>query len=247
MPLVFIARGSFFVLGLTFKPYCLVFWVMKKILSVLVVFALGAGAWWVLSPMLQAPDQESTVEVGSSEDITRPVSNAYNDWSLLSEAERKFAESILKIKIGDVPANRRAQATDDILAAFATQEDVMVDNKLPPKAYIPPLIKTGDLMMQDGQSVGKVLMYQDDQNYTIMRIEDLDLPQTPDLWMYLTMSPDTIDPDTDMQFGKLKGNIGSQNATIKPELGDTMGYTHMVVVSRALGRVVAASELKAFE
>lgn len=223
---------------------------MKKTISILVVLVILAGAYFILksdsqenntsSPEAPATASEETPEVVVDE--TKPLLNQMTD------AEAKLIEEVLGMPIDDVPEDQMKKAEEAIILAFKTTDDVVVENRLPPESMIPPVVQTASFVNADllHRGEGNVNLYQDDQGYTVIRFEDVSFTKGPDLFVYLTNSPDKV-TKFDLQVGQLKGNKGDQNYTVKPVDGAPADYKYVMVWCRAFDVVFATAELQPVE
>jgi electron transfer DM13 len=106
---------------------------------------------------------------------------------------------------------------------------------IPPRESAPPaprLLGSGTFVAHEHSTTGKALVIQGVDGARTLRLEDLKTSNGPDLRVYLSSAaPDAgwhaFDDDY-VELGKLKGNIGSQNYDISPNV-DLARYSTAVV------------------
>jgi hypothetical protein len=131
---------------------------------------------------------------------------------------------------------------DNIMRVFA-QENVTVNNEMNiSKNQTNNNMLTGDLIdAGDGfhMASGEVKVLQVSDGTQILRFENLDVTNGPDLYVYL--ATDTTTKDF-VSLGRLKGNIGNQNYPI-PEDTDFAKYDTVLIWCKAFSTLFGSSKL----
>ena len=154
----------------------------------------------------------------------------FDEFMKLSEDERATIGKVMtqeeKDNIMSVFAQDNVTVKDEITRSENQTNDMLIGN----------LIDAGDAFhMASGQV--KVLRSQDGTQ--ILRFENLDVTNGPDLYVYLAI--DTTAKDF-VNLGRLKGNIGNQNYPI-PENTDFEKYNTVLIWCQAFSTLFGSSKL----
>ena len=154
----------------------------------------------------------------------------FDEFMKLSEDERATIGKVMtqeeKDNIMRVFAQDNVTVKDEITRSENQTNDMLIGN----------LIDAGDAFhMASGQV--KVLRSQDGTQ--ILRFENLDVTNGPDLYVYLAI--DTTAKDF-VNLGRLKGNIGNQNYPI-PENTDFEKYNTVLIWCQAFSTLFGSSKL----
>jgi hypothetical protein len=97
----------------------------------------------------------------------------------------------------------------------------------PPEAAAEPIVLArGELVAHEHESSGSVLVLELPDGSRVLRLEDLDTSNGPDLQVWITDAPviagrdgwHVFDDGRHVDLGDLKGNIGSSNYPLPPEV-----------------------------
>ena len=146
----------------------------------------------------------------------------------------------------EVPVEMEQEDVEKVMATLAMVETVPMDDEMPkemaemetsatpqPGAQSEPMkLRVGEFMDQDAihKGSGTAAIYRTGDGSLLLRLENLDVTNGPDLRVLLSTHPDP-DRKSDLEergyvhLGKLKGNKGSQNYPIEdPNVDpDTVG------------------------
>ncbi len=94
---------------------------------------------------------------------------------------------------------------------------------------------------------GKAQLFQFAEGASLLRLEEIDIANGPDLWVYLVKHPDPKNAEDVkagfVNLGKLKGNRGSQNYSIPAEI-KTEEYGSAVIFCQLFGVLFSPAPLK---
>lgn len=131
---------------------------------------------------------------------------------------------------GDEITQELADDMNEVVAADEIPAIVEADE--PMEDDMPPEMLTGTFIDRSHPAVGTALVLSDGDGRRVLRFEDFETDNGPDLNVYLsTASPDAPAGDFDEDFvdlGDLKGNIGNQNYDI-PEGVDLSVHSTVVI------------------
>jgi hypothetical protein len=146
-----------------------------------------------------------------------------------------------------VPADMTADEVEKEMADAASS-DVETDEEMPAPGDL-AVLASGPLMGVDSvhQGSGTVSVYQLEDGSRVLRLEDIDVTNGPDLHVFLTPaasvegSEDVMAPGY-LDLGSLKGNIGSQNYDLPPDYDLPDQFT-IVIYCVPFNVVFATAEL----
>ncbi len=192
---------------------------MKKILIVVGVVVVGAVGWYLGSPLF----------------IDKEVNEAFPAWPTPDE-------------IATMAPDERAAARDKTLKEAASMPGKTMEEAMPPAA--PKLLGQGRFRDVDAvhKGSGDAKLYRMPDDSLLVRLENLDVANGPDLYVYLVKHPDpaTDDHVTDggyISLGKLKGNKGNQNYPV-PAGTKAEEYGSIVVWCQLFGVLFSPAALQ---
>lgn len=148
-----------------------------------------------------------------------------------------------------VSLSAEVQAEDQAMAVPDDEmsEDHEMTEDMPAAMPTDPVsLATGTFMDRSHPTSGEVGIFSLADGGRVLRIEDLETDNGPDLFVYLsTASADAPSGDFDDQFvslGRLKGNIGSQNYEVPADL-DLSLYSSIVIWCDRFDVAFGAAEL----
>jgi len=153
-------------------------------------------------------------------------------WWLFSPLflNRTVVEDFPRAASAEIPAGATIEEVEDeMLAAEAVDTDA--SEPMPADGSQPVALVTGEVMGADAfhQGTGTATIYQLEDGSRVLRLEDLDVTNGPDL--HVLLSPvadpegrDEVTASGYIDLGQLKGNRGSQNYDIPAdfEIGDEL-------------------------
>jgi hypothetical protein len=103
----------------------------------------------------------------------------------------------------------------------------------------PTRLSTGRLQGRGGHSAsGAASVYRLPNGSAFVRLDDIDTPHAPAVYVYLAPRPGQQNPTGAVELGELKGNQGSQNYVL-PEGIDPAGYPTVLLWCRRFSTPIA--------
>ncbi|MEM7336863.1 MAG: DM13 domain-containing protein, partial [Chloroflexota bacterium] len=182
---------------------------LKILIGAVVVIGGLAAAWYLASPLfidnsvdeafpVSLPTVEEAADM-SADEIEQAVNAAMDDVMTLTDAEME-------------------QVEERLLNLAAQMPDTMMDEAMP--ADGPTILSQGEFTDADAFHLGSgtATIYTLEDGSRILRFEDFDVTNGPDLHVLLSTHPNPLTRDevgTDyIDLGSLKGNMGNQNYEI---------------------------------
>jgi hypothetical protein len=228
-----------------------------RALRVMIGIGVAAFAIWTLSPLfysrqvneqfpmapaMAAPTADAVMAAPTADAIMQPTTDVMMAAEPNADAmAAPTADAMIK-----PTANTMMAATADTMAAPTA--DAMA--AAPPAATAAP---AGPQILIEGSFVsgatpghhtsGSAMIYQLENGQRVLRIEDLDATNGPDLFvtLYTTSNPDESDGEH-FQLAPLKGNQGSQNYELPAGL-DLSQYHSVVIWCRSFNVVFGYAPL----
>lgn len=173
-----------------------------------------ALAWWLGSPLFL----DKTVD----EEFPRTVSAAIPESMTRAEAEQVMVD---------------AASSDETTAEEMTTEMLEVTTIA---------LKSGSLRDEDRihKGAGTATIYRVGDGTNVLRLEELDVTNGPDLFVLLMQDPEGRDKDQGyVELGRLKGNRGNQNYDI-PDDVNIEEYRAVMIYCRAFHVVFSTAPLE---
>jgi Electron transfer DM13 len=154
---------------------------------------------------------------------------SFKEFMELSEDER-----------ATIGKNMTQEEKDNIMRVF-TQENVTVNDEMTMPENQTNMLAGNLIDAGDGfhMASGQVKVLQVPDGAQLLRFENLDVTNGPDLYVYL--STDTTADDF-VSLGRLKGNMGNQNYSI-PENTDLEKYNTVLIWCQAFSTLFSSSKL----
>lgn len=192
--------------------------------AVVVIIGIGV-AWYLISPLfidntvdeafpVQLPSEAEASEM-SGEELEAALVAAIEDVEKLGEEEQTMVEA-------------------EVQKLSAMMPDKSMDEEMPEQASGPVLLAEGQFVDADDfhQGSGNALVYQFSDDEVVLRFEEFDVTNGPDLHVILSSNPNPTSKedigDDYVDLGSLKGNIGNQNYEIPSDL-DLSNYQSVVI------------------
>ena len=176
--------------------------------AVVVAIPVLAFAWWLGSPLF----------------IDRVVDEPFPRAAMAVVPADMTAEEVEEIMLDaastDAPADEEMpeMAAASTATTAAPEGEAPTTTTLPPAPAGPVALASGALMDADSfhKGSGQVILYQLEDGSRIIRLEDIEVTNGPQLHVYLTpvhglRGRDHLQEAGFVDLGPLKGNIGSQN------------------------------------
>jgi hypothetical protein len=193
---------------------------------------LIAAGWYFVSPLFinNAVDEAFPFEAPTAAEMAG-----------MSEAEKQALEEEFlaavpsEAELAALSPDERNEVGAKVDAAAAT---IMTDNEtedmMPETAGEPVILSQGQFMGADSfhQGSGQATIYQLPEGGHVLRFEEFDVTNGPDLHVILVKNPSPVSSadvgDDYIDLGSLKGNIGNQNYDI-PAGVDLSQYQSVVI------------------
>ena len=207
-------------------------------LPVVVVVLLAVGAWaWVL-PRLLPP-------LAARLGLLAAV-GAVAGWLLLSPLfiDRMVDEQLPGAEAAAAAPAAGATATEGPADPEATEppaDDQPADGQADAE---PQRLAVGTFTGIGHQASGMAALYELADGQRLVRLEDVDIQNGPDLFVYLVPQPGQSDDDGAVNLGRLKGNQGSHNYPVPADV-DTDDFATVLVWCRAFATPFASATLAA--
>ena len=119
---------------------------------------------------------------------------------------------------------------------------VSAPHAVPPTTAVPPVrISTGPIHGLAGHfGRGSAAVYRLADSSVFVRLEDIETPHAPAVYVYLVPRADQTGPGGGVDLGALKGNVGSQNYVV-PAGVDVSKYKAVLLWCRRFSTPVAAA------
>lgn len=150
--------------------------------------------------------------------------------------------------LAEMSDEEKARIEEEVMSAAADMPDKEMQDDMP-AAGGPVLVAQGQFSDADAlhKGSGNAGLYRLDSGSYIVRLEDLNVTNGPDLRLVLAQHPDpgsSADVKVDyFDLGELKGNVGNQNYEIPAEV-DIAQYGSVAVWCRAFGVLFSAAPLQ---
>jgi len=120
----------------------------------------------------------------------------------------------------EIPEDMSAEEVEAEMEKAAEAEDVVITDDMPAETG-PVTLSTGEFAGADEfhQGSGTATIYELEDGSRVLRLEDFEVTNGPDLHVFLTPGGGNMDGYVDL--GSLKGNIGNQNYEIPAEVDIT--------------------------
>ncbi len=198
---------------------------MKKLIITIALAALGAFAWWTISPLFITTEVQDELdpEIAALLAEDSEVTTSGRALTLTTDSEVN-EEPVTETKTLIDP-------TSEILTASETQTDTPAE----------PVI-TGPFPITDtpGHVATGFIRVITTAEETLVRYEDYDGTNGPDLKVYLTN--DLEDIDGSVSLGDAKGNKGNINYTVPNDV-DVDGFKYVVTWCEAFGVLFDYAEI----
>jgi hypothetical protein len=226
-------------------------------IAAVVLIAVLWFAWWTISPLFirttlvegqdinvpaaSAPAQDSVMADKSGEMMDKPAGAATQDEAEMTKPEEeKMAE-----ESGEMPAS-----TPEASAMMeATPESAMMDDKAMEEPMGPMVLSVGSFDRKDDvhYANGQAILAREADGSYVVRLQDLDAANGPDLYVYVSEHPNPSNSDELHQgghnLGTLKATTGSFSYTLAPEI-DPARIKSVVIYCRAFSVIFSTASLQ---
>lgn len=210
---------------------------MKKlIITTVIIGALGAG-WWLGSPLFL----DKTVD----EDFPTDGSTGKSQEMTLDEFDQALDDFAMEI-VNEKGMEALNNMHEEIMKEAATMPNITAEE---------PMQKTGPTLVSEGsffdgdashKGSGVAKLFKNPDGSHLIRLEDFEVTNGPDLYVYLTSAKGATSSDevkaNFYNAGRLKGNKGNQNYVIPADV-DISNYNGVSIYCRAFSVLFSSAEL----
>ena len=180
------------------------------------VAVFAALAWWLAAPLF----------ITDTVDEDFPSAEQFVN---MSEAER----ADLADEIEAMPEEQRETFATAVLEESAEMPDKVMEETMPQESSEPVVLAVGEFVDADNfhQGSGTATIYQLADGSRVLRFENFEITNGPDLHVLLATSSQASSRDDlgdYIDLGSLKGNVGNQNYDI-PADADLSLYNSVVI------------------
>ncbi|HSM44988.1 MAG TPA: DM13 domain-containing protein [Acidimicrobiia bacterium] len=127
----------------------------------------------------------------------------------------------------DIPDDMTAAEVEAEMTKAAEEPDTEVEEDMPEESA-PVVLSAGEFAGADAshQGSGTATIYELEDGSRVLRFEDFEVTNGPDLHVFLIPEDGSMDQYVDL--GSLKGNVGNQNYEIPPEI-DVSQFTQVLI------------------
>ena len=193
-------------------------WAAGAVVGVIGLVAFAAISWWLASPLF---DEGERVEEGLGFQVAGMPATATPTQAAATQA------------------TSTTDATATPAAAAATQDAAQ-------SRGTGDLIAMGDLEGSDSfhTASGQVFLVRSPDGEVILRFQDFEVRNGPDLFIYLTPDPDgDVHVDGAINLSEIKGTSGSVNYEVPADV-DVESFRSAVVYCRAFSVIFATAQLE---
>lgn len=195
------------------------------------IVVIAAVGWYLVSPLFinDQVDEAFPFEVPTEAEVA-----AMSDAEKAAMEQEFLAAVPSEAELADLSPEEQAEVGAKVDAAAAVlMDDNATDDMMPEMAAEPVVIAMGQFAGTDSvhQGMGQATIYQLPEGNNVLRFEDFDVTNGPDLHVILSNHPNPLnsnDVGDYLDLGSLKGNLGNQNYDI-PAGVDLSQYQSVVI------------------
>jgi Electron transfer DM13 len=198
-----------------------------------IVIVTGVGAYYLASPLFISTEVDEPIPTTAVE------SEAYQRFVSMNEEEKMQAAKQMSTQERDEIMATASKVNNRVDESMDQVQQQTQDNA----ATIANALRTGSFVgvgdgIHNAGGTAKVIPLQDGSN--ILRLEDLQVTNGPDLYVYLATDKSASDF---VNVGKLKANNGNQNYDIPTET-DLTKYDTVLIWCRPFSVLFGSAELE---
>jgi hypothetical protein len=210
------------------------------IISAIVIIIVGAGAFYLVSPLFVS------TEVNEPLPTSAVQSESFQRLVAMNEEEKMLAAKQMSLQERDEIMSVAARLNNSL---DESMDQTLIQQPQPQPQNTTSTTNTGQDTLRTGSFVGvgdgihdakgmaKIISLQDGSN--ILRLENLQVTNGPDLYVYLATDKSASDF---VSLGKLKANNGNQNYNI-PSQTDLTKYDTALIWCRPFSVLFGSAEL----
>ena len=205
-----------------------------------IVFLVGVGAYYLTSPIF------ISTEVNEPLPKSAVQSESFQRFVAMNEEEKMKAAKQMSLQERDTimaVSARVNNSIDESMDQIQLQQQQLQQNTTSSVTNTTPnALRTGSFVgigdgIHNAEGMAKVIPLQDGSN--ILRLENLQVTNGPDLYVYLAADKSASDF---VSLGKLKANNGNQNYNI-PSQTDLTKYDTVLIWCRPFSVLFGSAEL----
>ncbi|GEM_PF-971789 len=189
----------------------------KLLLSSIAIVAVGGISYWLIAPAYRVVEKQDASPIAQSPK-PQPSVPAVKD----------------ALETMDAPTKAKMNAQIEVM-----KEKPILKEMQTPTALIAKVIAQGQLVARAHEVKGKVLLIED-QEKQILRFEDFETINGPDLRIYLSS---TLGIEDSIDLGAIQGTKGNVNYSL-PGTIDISKYRYVLVWCRAFRVLFSYTELR---
>lgn len=209
--------------------------------AALALVVLAGAGWYLASPLFinRTVDEAFPFEAPSAAAMEQMSADE------VAKVEADFVAAIPSAEeVEKMPADVRAQIEEKVMAVAAMMPEKEMAEPMPEG---PVVLAQGAFRDADSfhKGSGSATIYQLPDGTHVLRFDDFQVTNGPDLHVLLTADPQPTDHDSLGEYvdlGSLKGNIGGQNYEIPGDV-DVSAYRGVVIYCLPFRVVFATAEL----
>ena len=210
------------------------------IISAIVIIIVGAGAFYLVSPLFVS------TEVNEPLPTSAVQSESFQRFVAMNEEEKMLAAKQMssqeRDEIMSVAARLNNSLDESMDQTLIQQQQPQPQNTTSTTNTGQDILRTGSFVgvgdgIHDAEGLAKVIPLEDGSN--ILRLENLQVTNGPDLYVYLATDKSASDF---VSLGKLKANNGNQNYDIPSET-DLTKYDTALIWCRPFSVLFGSAEL----
>lgn len=193
------------------------------------LIVIGALVWWLASPLFvsRTVEEEFPFDLPSQEEIAAMTTDELQELETNLEATLPSPE-----ELDQMPEEARQVLEDQMMQVAAALPTEPVEEPMPAEAQ-PVAVRQGQFVDADDfhRGSGSATIYQLPDGSYLLRLEDFEVTNGPDLHVLLASNPrptSSADKGEYIDLGQLKGNVGNQNYEI-PAGTDISQYQSVVI------------------
>jgi hypothetical protein len=211
-----------------------------------IAIIIGLTAFYLASPLFISTEINEPLPKGANVS-TPPPSNQIQEFMAMSEGERIEAGSrmneqeknqiMLEFAKINASIDESMPQTNRSTSLSSQQQTSLTGNESSDLLLTGSFIGVGD-GIHDAMGIARVIPVGGGEN--VLRLEDLEVTNGPDLYVYLSTDKSASDF---VNLGRLKANIGNQNYPI-PAGTDMTKYDTVLIWCRAFSVLFGSADLK---
>jgi Electron transfer DM13 len=209
------------------------------IISAIVIIIVGAGTYYLVSPLFFSTEINEPLPTGSVQSGTFQRFIAMNEEEKMQAAKQMSSQERDEIMSAATRVNNSLNEPMDqtlLLQQPQPQNTTSATNAIQDELRTGSFVGVGD-GIHNAEGIAKVIPLQDGSN--ILRLENLHVTNGPDLYVYLATDKSASDF---VSLGKLKANNGNQNYNIPSET-DLAKYDTALIWCRPFSVLFGSAEL----